>query len=59
MVVAHWLSLVEDLDRVFVVEEGRIVESGRPVELLTGDSRLAELCKVQTGETVVQPAGRK
>ncbi|WP_405150428.1 ABC transporter ATP-binding protein/permease [Sphaerisporangium sp. NBC_01403] len=59
VVVAHWLSLVEDLDRVFVVEEGRIVESGRPVELLTGDSRLAELCKVQTGETVVQPAGRK
>ncbi|GIH72213.1 ABC transporter ATP-binding protein [Sphaerimonospora thailandensis] len=58
IVVAHWLSLVEDLDRVFVLEDGRIVESGTPVELLTGESRLAELCKVQTGEITV-PAGRK
>ncbi|MET8155515.1 ABC transporter ATP-binding protein [Sphaerisporangium sp. NPDC005289] len=58
VVVAHWLALVEDLDRVFVLEDGRIVESGRPVELLTGEGRLAELCKVQTGE-IALPAGRK
>ena len=35
VVVAHWLPLVEDLDQVFVIEDGRIVESGRPVELFT------------------------
>ncbi|GAA3017034.1 ABC transporter ATP-binding protein [Streptosporangium longisporum] len=59
IVVAHWLTLVEDLDRVFVLEEGRITESGTPVELLTRDSRLAELCKVQTGQSTAQPTGRK
>ncbi|GAA3828593.1 ABC transporter ATP-binding protein [Sphaerisporangium flaviroseum] len=59
VVVAHWLTLVEDLDQVFVLEDGRIVEHGRPVELLTGDSRLAELCKVQTGEIAVPTTGRK
>jgi ABC-type multidrug transport system fused ATPase/permease subunit len=47
VVVAHWLALVEDLDRVFVLEHGRIVESGRPVELLTTHGRLAELLSVQ------------
>ncbi|WP_061295589.1 ABC transporter ATP-binding protein [Herbidospora cretacea] len=52
IVVAHWLTLVEDLDRVFVLEDGRVAESGTPVELLTSDSRLAELCEVQTRHPV-------
>ncbi|MFD9701526.1 ABC transporter ATP-binding protein [Lentzea sp. NPDC059081] len=50
VVVAHWLALVEDLDKVFVLEEGRIVESGSPVELLTAHGRLAELLNVQTSQ---------
>jgi ABC-type multidrug transport system fused ATPase/permease subunit len=50
VVVAHWLTLVEDLDQVFVMEDGRIVESGPPVELLTAGGRLAELCDVQSGQ---------
>jgi ABC-type multidrug transport system fused ATPase/permease subunit len=50
VVVAHWLTLVEDLDQVFVLEEGRIVESGPPVTLLAAGGRLAELCDVQTGQ---------
>jgi ABC-type multidrug transport system fused ATPase/permease subunit len=51
VVVAHWLTLVEDLDQVFVLEEGRIVEAGPPVTLLAAGGRLAELCDVQTGQT--------
>jgi ATP-binding cassette subfamily B protein/subfamily B ATP-binding cassette protein MsbA len=51
VVVAHWLTLIEDLDRVFVMEEGRIVESGLPVELLTAGGRLTELCQAQEGPT--------
>ncbi|MET0134683.1 MAG: ABC transporter ATP-binding protein [Kibdelosporangium sp.] len=51
VVVAHWLTLVEDLDQVFVMEDGRIVESGPPVELLTAGGRLAELCDVQAGQS--------
>lgn len=58
VVVAHWLALVEDLDEVFVVEDGRIVESGAPVELLTTGGRLAELCQVQEGQATGDNSGR-
>jgi ATP-binding cassette subfamily B protein len=58
VVVAHWLALVEDLDQVFVVEDGRIVESGAPVELLTSGGRLAELCQVQEGQATGDNSGR-
>lgn len=51
VVVAHWLPLVEDLDQVFVIEDGRIVESGLPVELFTAGGRLTELCDAQEGRT--------
>lgn len=58
VVVAHWLALVEDLDQVFVLEDGRIVESGIPVELLTAHGRLAELCDVQAGQNTEENTGR-
>jgi ATP-binding cassette subfamily B protein/subfamily B ATP-binding cassette protein MsbA len=58
IVVAHWLALVEDLDQVFVLEDGRIVESGRPVELLTAGGRLTELCQAQEGRTRQNTEGK-
>jgi len=58
VVVAHWLPLVEDLDQVFVIEDGRIVESGLPVELFTAGGRLTELCDAQEGRTHKNTPGK-
>lgn len=58
IVVAHWLPLVEDLDQVFVLEDGQIVESGRPFELLTAGGRLTELCHAQEGRTRKNTTGK-
>jgi ABC-type multidrug transport system fused ATPase/permease subunit len=43
VVIAHRLSTVEVADRVLVLEHGRIVEDGRPDELILGGGRYAAL----------------
>jgi ATP-binding cassette, subfamily B, bacterial len=43
VVIAHRLSTVEVADRVLVMEHGRIVEDGRPGDLIGGEGRFAEL----------------
>ncbi|MEU7301608.1 ABC transporter ATP-binding protein [Streptomyces sp. NPDC007206] len=43
VVIAHRLSTVEIADRVLVMEHGRIVEDGRPEELIAGTGRFADL----------------
>ncbi|MEU3515467.1 ABC transporter ATP-binding protein [Streptomyces sp. NPDC006654] len=43
VVIAHRLSTVEIADRVLVMEHGRIVEDGRPAELVAGVGRFADL----------------
>ncbi|GGV25156.1 ABC transporter [Streptomyces filipinensis] len=45
VVIAHRLSTVEIADRVLVMEHGRIVEDGRPAELIAGTGRFADLHK--------------
>ncbi|MFI9256010.1 ABC transporter ATP-binding protein [Streptomyces sp. NPDC053069] len=45
VVIAHRLSTVEIADRVLVMEHGRIVEDGRPGELIEGTGRFADLHK--------------
>ncbi|MGY5056023.1 ABC transporter ATP-binding protein [Streptomyces sp. 900105755] len=43
VVIAHRLSTVEIADRVLVMEHGRIVEDGRPADLVAGTGRFADL----------------
>ena len=47
IVVAHRLSSVRNADRVVVIEDGRIVETGTPAELLSRNSRCRELFAAQ------------
>jgi ATP-binding cassette subfamily B protein len=49
LVIAHRLSTVRHADRIIVMEEGRIVESGLHDELLGRDGAYAALWRVQAG----------
>ncbi|PZO82003.1 MAG: multidrug ABC transporter ATP-binding protein [Mesorhizobium amorphae] len=59
LAIAHRLSTIASMDRIVVVEGGRIVEEGTPQALLARDGLYARLWKRQTGgyiaETVETP----
>lgn len=48
LVIAHRLSTIEHADRILVLEQGRIVESGTHAELLASGGYYANLIRVQT-----------
>ena len=52
IIVAHRLSTVRNADRIFVIDNGQLVEQGRHDELLARNDIYASLWKLQTGETV-------
>ncbi|MDE0343926.1 MAG: NHLP bacteriocin export ABC transporter permease/ATPase subunit [Deltaproteobacteria bacterium] len=47
VVIAHRLSTVVDVDRIYVMQDGRIVETGGFQELLDKDGVLAEMARRQ------------
>ena len=50
LAIAHRLHTVSHADRIFVVEEGRVVESGRHDELLRKSGRYASFYRLQLKE---------
>jgi ATP-binding cassette subfamily B protein/ATP-binding cassette subfamily B multidrug efflux pump len=47
--IAHRLSTIAMMDRIVVLDQGRIVEEGKPDELVEQDGLFARLWKRQTG----------
>ena len=47
LVIAHRLSTVENADRIIVLDDGRIVESGTHAELLAMNGHYASLYRMQ------------
>ncbi len=50
-VIAHRLSTIRDADRILVLENGRIIESGTHEELLHNHGRYSEMVALQTAQT--------
>jgi ATP-binding cassette subfamily B protein len=48
--IAHRLSTIADADRIFVLNEGRLAESGSHNELLRADGLYAEMWNRQANE---------
>lgn len=47
VVIAHRLTTIQDVDRIFVLSKGRIVEAGRYDELMAADGTFATLARRQ------------
>jgi ATP-binding cassette subfamily B protein len=50
VVIAHRLSTIRHSDRIYVLDQGRVIESGTHDDLVALDGQYATLWRVQTGE---------
>ena len=50
LIIAHRLSTIRHADKIIVLKDGQITESGTHTDLLTTDGIYADLWKVQIGE---------
>jgi ATP-binding cassette subfamily B protein len=50
IVIAHRLSTIRHVDRIYLIDDGRVIEAGSHEELLRMDRVYAALWKLQTGE---------
>lgn len=53
VVIAHRLSTVMRADQVIVMQDGRVIERGRPADLVRGNGRFEELYDLQLTKGVV------
>ena len=53
IVIAHRLSTVRNADMIYVLQDGRLLESGGHDDLVLQDGLYASLWRVQTGERVL------
>ena len=53
LVVSHRLATIRSVDRILVLEQGRIVESGSPADLLKRGTRCHQLFASQLADNVV------
>ncbi len=52
IVIAHRLSTIRHADRIYVLDQGRLAETGHHDDLLEREGLYAGLWKVQTGEAI-------
>ena len=65
LVIAHRLSTIRDADKIVVLDDGRIIESGAHDELMARGGRYAQMVETQSlarswqlsGQPELQPAG--
>lgn len=55
IIVAHRLSTVRNADVIYVLDDGRVIQSGRHDELLAEGGLYASMWRVQTGEARARP----